>query len=87
VVKQFADNRDGDRQAQGTRRAYNSFISAYLLGKKRIPKELPPYMSMGDETEAIHYAVDAKRIWQKTKCAFDWLKEVPATNKKTSDSR
>jgi len=33
---------------------YNPHVLAYLLGKKRLPKVLPPYMGVGDQTEAIH---------------------------------
>jgi tetratricopeptide (TPR) repeat protein len=66
--------------------AYNPHVPAYLLGKKRIPKALPPYMSIGDQTEAVHYALDAKPIWQKTEGALDWLKQAPDTTNTTSDS-
>jgi tetratricopeptide (TPR) repeat protein len=65
---------------------YNPQVPAYLLGKKRIPKALPPYMSFGDPTEAVHYALDAKSIWQKTEGALDWLKQARATPNQTSDS-
>ncbi len=62
--------------------SYNPHVPAYLLGKKRIPKTLPAFVGMGDQNEAIHYAVDAKPIWQKTPHALDWLKDVPATPSK-----
>ena len=63
--------------------AYNPFVPAYLLGKKRIPKTLPPYMGVGDNNEAIHYSVDARQNWHKTKGALEWLKAALATNTKT----
>ena len=62
--------------------AYNPHVPAYLLGKKHIPKRLPAFVGLGDQDEAIHYAVDAKPIWQKTSHALDWLREAPATRNK-----
>jgi tetratricopeptide (TPR) repeat protein len=56
--------------------SHNPHVPAYLLGEKRLPKRLPPYMGFGDENEAIHYAVDAKPIWQKDREALAWLRET-----------
>jgi tetratricopeptide (TPR) repeat protein len=56
--------------------SYNPFVPPYLSGKKKLSKWLPPYMGFGDENEAIHYAVDAKSIWRKTKGALSWLRKI-----------
>lgn len=51
----------------------NRFVPSYLLGRKRLPSRLPGYISFGDETEAIDYAVGAIKVWQETKGALQWL--------------
>ena len=53
----------------------NRFVPLYLLGKKRLPRRLPEYVSFGDETEAIAYAVEAIKAWLKTEGALQWLME------------
>jgi tetratricopeptide (TPR) repeat protein len=53
--------------------SWNAHVPAYLLGKKRIPKHLPPYVTFMGEDEAQHYAAGAKSLWEKTEGALDWL--------------
>lgn len=57
--------------------AYNSneFVIDYMLGNKKMPKDLPQYIGRGDENEAISYVNGAWSIWEKTAEAFDWLYE------------
>jgi tetratricopeptide (TPR) repeat protein len=52
----------------------NRFVPSYLLGKKRLPKRLPEYIGLGDENEAIAYAAEAMKAWQKTEGALEWLR-------------
>jgi tetratricopeptide (TPR) repeat protein len=52
----------------------NAFVPAYLLGRRRIPKQLPATIGLGDNNEAIAYAADYKTFWRKTPAALDWLK-------------
>ena len=59
---------------------HNRFVPPFLLGKKKIPKQLPAFISPGQENEAIDYAVDAIPVWQQTPGAADWLKEILAQN-------
>jgi tetratricopeptide (TPR) repeat protein len=44
----------------------NTFVPAYLLDEKSVPKTLPDYVGMGDEREAQAYAAEAKALWQAT---------------------
>ena len=55
--------------------AYNNnpFVIDYLLGNKRMPKQQPQYIGIGDENEAIAYVNGAWAIWEKTSDAFEWL--------------
>ncbi|MCA1779606.1 MAG: hypothetical protein LC637_09535 [Xanthomonadaceae bacterium] len=57
-----------------TARMKNSFVPAYLLGRRQIPKDLPDTLGFGDDREAVAYAADYKAIWKKTPGALDWLK-------------
>lgn len=53
----------------------NAHVPIYLLGQKKIPKLLPDYIKLGDETEAMIYAYQAKADWSSTPSALAWLKE------------
>jgi hypothetical protein len=51
----------------------NPFVPLYLLGRRKLPKHLPEYLSLGDESEAVAYAAEALAGWQKTPGALEWL--------------
>ncbi|MCC7574583.1 tetratricopeptide repeat protein [Candidatus Woesearchaeota archaeon] len=53
----------------------NKFVIDYMLGVKEMPNELPRYIGIGDENEAISYVNGAWTIWEKTEGALDWLYE------------
>ena len=55
---------------------FNPYVPDYLLGAKRLPLDLPPYMSFGDELEAAQYAVEASHMWLREAGAIDWLRQV-----------
>lgn len=55
---------------------YNPYVPAYLLGRKRLPKHLPPYVGFGDENEAVYYAAEASHLWVEQEGALDWLQRV-----------
>jgi tetratricopeptide (TPR) repeat protein len=57
-----------------TARAGNRFAEDYLTGRKRMPKELPPYYSPGKEDEGIVCAVELLKAWKKHPRAVRWLK-------------
>ena len=57
----------------------NRFVPLYLLGKKSFPKRVPEYMSIGDQTEAVVYAIDSARVWQETRGALLWMNLIYAT--------
>ncbi len=58
----------------------NTHVPDYLLGRKKIPKLLPDYIKLGDETEAVTYVYEAKEDWEVTPGALSWLKEHVAPN-------
>ena len=53
----------------------NEYVIDYMLGIKKMPDELPQYIGIGDENEAISYVNGAWSIWDKTPEALDWLYE------------
>jgi tetratricopeptide (TPR) repeat protein len=59
---------------------HNQFVPPFILGTKKLPRQLPPYISPGQENEAIDYAVDGIAMWQQTPGACDWIKEILAEN-------
>jgi tetratricopeptide (TPR) repeat protein len=52
----------------------NPHVPAYILGQKRIPKEQPPTIGWGDETEAVYVAGEIKHIWWREDGAIHWLR-------------
>jgi tetratricopeptide (TPR) repeat protein len=51
----------------------NGFVPSYLLGRKKLPRHMPDYIGLGDENEAIDYAVGAMQSWTRASGALDWL--------------
>ncbi len=51
----------------------NTFVPGFLLGHKKIPKQIPHYYSLGGRDEAICYAERAKSGWEASDGALKWL--------------
>lgn len=51
----------------------NEYVMNYMLGFKKMPKNPPDYIGMGDKNEAIAYVFDAGALWDGTEGAFEWL--------------
>jgi tetratricopeptide (TPR) repeat protein len=56
----------------------NSSVPLYLLGRRKMPRELPEYISFGGESEAVSYAAGAIEAWRDTEGALMWLAEQTA---------
>lgn len=54
----------------------NVHVPAYLTGRKRIPGNLPAFVGMGDESEAITYASAYLSQWRKSVGAVEWLQRL-----------
>jgi tetratricopeptide (TPR) repeat protein len=57
---------------------YNPLVPGYLLKRKRLPKQLPPYVGFGDKNEAVYYVTEAGYLWSQQAGALDWLQRVSA---------
>lgn len=53
--------------------ASNRHVPAYLLGAKRLPRQMPDYVGFGDENEAIDYVDGNAAMWIETPGALNWL--------------
>jgi tetratricopeptide (TPR) repeat protein len=53
----------------------NPHVLDYLLGMKRLPKDLPDTSGIGDDREARWYVWYGLEAWQTTPGALEWLKE------------
>ena len=51
----------------------NKFAPDYLLGRKRIPFDLPDRITMGGEDEGYSYASNFEASWKKAPGALKWL--------------
>jgi tetratricopeptide (TPR) repeat protein len=60
----------------------NGHVAAYLLGTKRLPKRLPPFIRVGSEDEAVDYAARCTAGWRNTLGAVEWLRERVGTRRK-----
>jgi tetratricopeptide (TPR) repeat protein len=54
----------------------NGFVPNYLIGTKKIPKNLPAYVGFGDESEAVAYAGSNLTAWRSSYGALGWPKDL-----------
>lgn len=52
----------------------NPFVPQYLLGRRKLPTQVPDYHGLGDRSEAIAYVTSARKGWVVTEGALAWLK-------------
>jgi len=53
----------------------NKYVLDYMIGIKEIPQEMPQFMSLGSENEAIIYIYDNFGLWIETQDAIPWIME------------
>lgn len=51
----------------------NKHVPSYLLGRKKMPRNIPDYYGMGDDNEAVLYARGNQAAWNATPGALEWL--------------
>ncbi len=54
----------------------NKHVPSYLLGDKQLPHDLPPYITMGGDDEAVSYVVGNRRAWLNTPGAISWVRKT-----------
>jgi len=72
----FRRNRDCPESRSALSQAIrdNPHVAALLLGDKKMPRQLPAYIGMGDKNEAVAYVHGAAAAWAATPGALAWLK-------------
>lgn len=72
----FRQGGDGEaaRQRLDAAKKANPHVPVYLLGQKKLPRQLPEYVGLGDEDEAVAYASVALAAWKQSAGALDWLR-------------
>lgn len=53
--------------------AENKFVPSYLLGRKKMPRNLPDHYGFGDDSEAVTFAYGNMAAWRSTPGALEWL--------------
>jgi len=53
----------------------NEHVPAFLMGKKKMPRNLPDYHSLRDEKAAVIVVHESRSAWEKTPGALEWLEE------------
>ncbi len=54
---------------------WNPHVPDYLLGRLKISRQLPDYIGIGDESEAMVYAAEHLDMWQSEPGALAWLEK------------
>jgi len=52
---------------------FNPYVPLYLFGIVDMPEDMPEYVCVGDENEAIFYAEEAVELWVNNIKAFKWF--------------
>jgi tetratricopeptide (TPR) repeat protein len=51
----------------------NPHVPEYLLGRKSVPGDLPDFVGVGDEREAVSYVHGGMQAWTAAPGALDWV--------------
>lgn len=54
----------------------NIHVPTYLTGAHRLPRNMPEYISPGEESEAVSYTAEFLSSWRATPGAIPWLRET-----------
>jgi hypothetical protein len=71
----FRAKGDGAASRAALKRALtaNPHVPAYLLGRKKLPRRIPDFVTTGEADEAASYVEQAKPTWAGTPGALEWL--------------
>lgn len=51
----------------------NQHVIPYLTGRRRLPRQLPEYVGIGDKNEAVAYVAEFGELWTRTPGALSWV--------------
>jgi tetratricopeptide (TPR) repeat protein len=76
----LAFRRDGDtpEACELLQRAHraNPHVALYVLSDLELPKELPSYVQIGGQTEAVSYATQFSRTWRDSPGSLTWMRRT-----------
>jgi tetratricopeptide (TPR) repeat protein len=75
LTEVLADDEPAAKSALKEARQVNKHVEAYLTGRKKMPKEGPPYYSPGEPSEAVVCMYEIGGAWKKHPAAIEWLKK------------
>ncbi|HSF83948.1 MAG TPA: hypothetical protein VLA49_22155 [Anaerolineales bacterium] len=75
AYRKKGDHPSSNRAMQSALRQ-SPHVVDYLSGKVRIPNQLPNYIGIGDDSEAIAYAANHLNYWRQTPGAVEWMQKV-----------
>jgi tetratricopeptide (TPR) repeat protein len=65
----------GAQEALRQARDWNPFVPPFLLGQQKLPSSLPPFIALGQESEAAAYAmILGRENWRNSPSALAWLR-------------
>lgn len=74
VLERFLSGKPDDAlQALADAQKQNAFAKAYVLGHRKIPKNLPDGYAPGSKEEAACFAADLQAVWNAHPTAKRWL--------------
>ena len=75
VLLDFRKHGDSAISARSLKKALeeNRHVPDYLLGRKKMPRDIPDHYGFGDENEAVLYAYGNRGAWNATPGAMEWL--------------
>ncbi|MBI5877379.1 MAG: hypothetical protein HZB53_06995 [Chloroflexi bacterium] len=84
ALQAFKRNGDGPAAVNALKAAIkaNPHVVPYLTGAKRVPVAHPPYIGLGDESEAVYYVTDHLNYWRRAHGAVAWLMAQSKTIKR-----
>lgn len=68
-------------QALAGARTQNGFAEAYILGHRKIPRDIPARYALGSREEAESYALELRSSWSAHPEALKWLANQPKPRK------
>jgi tetratricopeptide (TPR) repeat protein len=82
--RRFGDN-EASRKALAEALESNEHVPFFLLGRRKLPKRMPDYYELGEQSEAAIYAAEFGASWSGTAGALDWLRiNTPAGKRQTN---
>ena len=79
----FTRQGDGPRARRQLMEAMkqNPHVVPYILGQRWLPRALPDYIGLGDESEAVAYMAEFGGAWLDTPGVVEWVKMVIRSKK------